>query len=444
MLINRNYRRLWLGQAVSQLGDAVFATTILLWVGTILYSGQSYAPAMSSAILVIIAAVTIAVAPLAGVLVDRWDKRRVMLRTDLIRLFLLSALTIVSSVPTPASASWVVTAAIGVTVAVATASTQFFNPARFVLIGDVVPPEHRGRAASYSQASAALSTIVGPALAAPLVVTAGIPWALGINAGSFLVSFIAVRSVDLAEADFPAAMRAPQQRGIGAELLVGLRQVIANRVLLAVLTTGLLVMLGAGTLGALDVYFVSENLHAGTSWFGFLSAASGLGMLAGALVSGILGDRYGHAKIFILGLFGAGGSFLVYSRLEHAAAAVLVIALFGLAAGTLETVTTPVLLEAVPRELLGRVISVFAPTYKLASMLSIAAASSIVGMLPVGSHTTVAGIRLGRIDTVFLVTALMLLVAGCYAGIALRRADDATTAERQRRPHVDQSGTPAS
>ena len=171
MLINRNFTLLWCGQAVSLVGDAVFDTTLLLWVSTVLLPGRAYAPLVSTAVLVIAAVVTLVVAPVAGVLVDRWDKRRVALAADLVRAGLITVLAAVAwsrQLPVPA-----VLVLIGVTVALASAAAQFFNPSRFVLIGDVVPAAVRGRAAGYGQATAGLAGILGPAVAGPLMVGLG-------------------------------------------------------------------------------------------------------------------------------------------------------------------------------------------------------------------------------------------------------------------------------
>src|SRR5215471_499205 len=99
LLVNRNYARLWAGQAVSLLGDFVFATTLVLWVSVVLLPGRSYAPAAVSAILFCAAVATLLVGPIAGVFVDRWDRRRTMLRADLIRAGLVGALTAVAFLP---------------------------------------------------------------------------------------------------------------------------------------------------------------------------------------------------------------------------------------------------------------------------------------------------------------------------------------------------------
>jgi MFS family permease len=79
-LINRNYARLWSGQAVSTVGDYVFDTTLVLWVGTVLARGRTWAPIAVSGILLAVGLAILLVGPLAGVFVDRWNRKATMMR----------------------------------------------------------------------------------------------------------------------------------------------------------------------------------------------------------------------------------------------------------------------------------------------------------------------------------------------------------------------------
>jgi MFS family permease len=82
---NRNWRLLWIGQAVSLTGDSFFDITVLLWVATVLARGQPWAPAAASGVLIAEAVPVLAVGPVAGVWVDRWNRRRTMLASDACR-----------------------------------------------------------------------------------------------------------------------------------------------------------------------------------------------------------------------------------------------------------------------------------------------------------------------------------------------------------------------
>ena len=188
MLRNRLYRRLWIGQAVSQVGDFVFGTTVMLWIAAGLLAGKSYAPAVSAASLVIGAVVAVLVAPFAGVYVDRWDKVRVATATTVIR-----AVVAAGFIGLPFLTGWVPLAVAGAGVLIEAVAAVFYNPARFVIVTDVVAEEDRGRAAAMTQASTAVATILGPLLAAVLFVAVGPAPAFGLNAVTFVVSYLAIR-----------------------------------------------------------------------------------------------------------------------------------------------------------------------------------------------------------------------------------------------------------
>jgi MFS family permease len=104
-LINRDYARLWWGQAVSSIGDFVFDTTLVLWIATKLGKGQSWSPAAVGGVMLAASIAILVVGPLAGVFVDRWNRRRTMLRTEKYRAVLVGGLTAVAFLPTSADSS---------------------------------------------------------------------------------------------------------------------------------------------------------------------------------------------------------------------------------------------------------------------------------------------------------------------------------------------------
>lgn len=127
-LINRDYTRLWIGQAVSSVGDAVFSTTLVLWVATVLAKDESWAPLAVSGIVMASGVAVLAIGPLAGVFVDRWDKRATMLRTEVLRGGLVAVLAAVTFLPAGTLPSGVWLALIYATVLLLHAAGQFFSP----------------------------------------------------------------------------------------------------------------------------------------------------------------------------------------------------------------------------------------------------------------------------------------------------------------------------
>lgn len=422
LLVNRSYARLWAGQAVSQVGDLVFDTTLVLWVGTVLLSGRSYAPVAVSALLLCVAVATLVVGPLAGVFVDRWDRRRTMLRADLIRAGLVGILAAVAFLPANALPVPATLALIYAVVLLSATAAQFFNPARFALIGDVVEGDaDRTRAAGIGQATSAFAAIIGPPLAAPLLFTIGLRWALLLNAVSFLVSFAAVRAVRLPgpASDRPAAV--PQ--GVGRELLAGLRLIGGNRILRAMIVAATVVALGTGAFNALGVFFVIENLRVDPRYYGTLDMGLGIGAIVGALVSSMVASRLGSARLLWVGLLLVGIGLGVYARMTALAPALVVLTLLGIPLAAINTVVGPLVLRAAPREYVGRVMSVLMPAIQLGSILSMAVAGWLASTVLLDFHASLAGVRLGRVDSIFEVGAVLIVLGALYAAAALREVD---------------------
>lgn len=424
MLINANFRRAWVGQTTSFLGDALFDTTLLLWISAELLTGQDYAPAVSSAILVAVAVVTIAVGPLAGVFADRWNSRRTLLACDAIRATLIGTLVLAAGI-TPAILSPIqVVLAIAVVVTMVTAVSQFFGPARAILIRDVVAPDRLPHASSYAQTGAGFAEVLGPPLAAPLFVAVGAQLALGLNAASFLVSLLAIRAVRVPRPAAPAPAVAPRTSGSFREdFRAGLEFVRRSRAVVLVLMGAMAVMLAAGAMNALDVYFVQENLRADIMWFGLLGAAYGIGLIAGSASAGVLVARFGGTTVFRFGVPAFGLLCVGYSRATDLGVAVGLNVCFGVVLGLVNTAAFTVLLAAVPRSYLGRTMSVFNPVNQVASISAVGLSGLLAGTVLSGFEADAWGIHFGRIDTVFLVCGLLTTVGGLAVAVLVRTGD---------------------
>lgn len=415
--INPNFARLLVGESLSALGNFLFDTTVVLWIGTVLFRGRADAPAAVAGVLVCVASATILVAPVAGVLVDRWDKRRTMLANDLVRAPLIGVLAIVVGLPSGATSTSVDLAVAYVVVFLTTASGQFFRPAYFTLIGDLVRGDsERARATGMLQSSATAAAIIGPPLAAPLLFTVGAQWALWIDVATFLASFLAVRSIRVDPSDVEPG---PQDDagGLWAQLVTGLRFLAGNRVVLALTVAVVVATLGTGALNTLDVFFVTRNLGVAAHWYGTLGMAEGIGALLGALTAGWMCARYSDVRVFVGGMLACGLLIVAYSRTGSLWPAVVVLALVGVPLGWVNTATSPILYREVPRELLGRVISVVNPIQQVSSMVSALVSGWLVSDLLQGLDMSLGPVRLRPIDTVFAACGLLFVIA---AGLAAR------------------------
>ncbi len=437
-LISPDYARLWAGQAVSVLGDMVFLTTLVLWVGTVLAEGQPWAPAAVSGIVVATGA-AILVGPIAGTLVDRWDSRRTALGADVVRGVLAGLLTaVVTFVPVDALPVAVWLGLIYLIVFGLYLNSQFFQPARFTLIRDIVSGEvDRARAAGIAQATGQTVMIVGPPLAAPLMFGAGVQWALLFNALSYGVSFVAIRSVRARAPEPAPEPRGEAASGVRAEFVAGLKFFRGNRTLVTLLSIAVIGQLGIAPLTTLNVFFLTDNLHASTQLFGYLGMALGVGGVLGALCTGRMVRLLGARTVTWAGIVLLGVLLIAYSRQTAFGAGLVLLFLLAIPMTMANTAVAPLLLGAAPREYVGRTTAVFNPVNQLTGMLGTLVAGWLLSSLLRGFSVSLLGLRLGPVDLILMVAGGLIVLSGLYARVALRQAAAAETAAQVEKPVPD-------
>lgn len=372
MFINRNFALLWVGQAISILGDTIYGSALILWVASILGKGESWAPLAVSGTLLAQYLPAILFGPLAGVFVDRWPARTVMLWMDGLRALLVALLLLVvglALVEPGISVSWQLGIVYGVTLLVETCS-QFFNPARLSLIGDIVEPEQQARATGLSQMTIGIGTVVGPALAALLVFGVGMQWALLLEALSFVVSFFTLLLIRLT--GLQLARKERQHRRVLAEFSQGLRVLSKSRVLLSVLLAYALMMLAIGAVNELALFFVTDVLRAPASLFGIMATVLGLGAIGGALLAGMVARPLGLPRLLWGASICMGLSIVLLVSLVGIVPAFILVCLMGCFMSGINVASEPLILQYTPRAFVGRVNAVQLTLGSLASVLSVA------------------------------------------------------------------------
>lgn len=441
-LLNRNYALLWIGQSISFIGDFVFDTTLVVWIA--IYLGrradgtpETWAPLAVSGVLVAAAVPVLLVGPLAGVFVDRWDKRRTMLRMDVLRAVLIASLLL--TVPQPligdGHASLLVALMPALTgpngnlpvsvhlsiiyaiVFLASACAQFFGPARIALVGDVVTPEQLPQASGLSQASQGIAGIIGPPIAAPLLIVFGVQWALGINALSFIISFLSIRAMRVSK---EVAVTTNEQHDTANEFVAGLRFYFGNRVLRTLLITFVVATFGTGAINALNVFFTINNLHADPRFLGVIDAMLGIGIIGGSFIAGSVGHRIGVARLLWGSTLILGILIVVLTRLTSLIPALPLFFIFGIFQAGLNITIGPLILRVTPREMVGRVIGVFQPIIMATSLISIALSGYLASNVLKDFHVEIIGFTFGPIDTIFVFSGVLAVLAGIYAMINLR------------------------
>ena len=172
---NRNFRLLYIGQTISQLGD--WFNSIAVYALLLDLTGSATAVAW----MMIAQFVPLAVAsPIAGVVVDRFDRRRIMITADIARGVLIFGLLFVRT----AGQVWIAYAVMGLTFA----ATSFFEPARTATIPNLTSADELMPANALSSATWSAMLAIGASVGGLVTAVAGRNIAFVINALSFFAS----------------------------------------------------------------------------------------------------------------------------------------------------------------------------------------------------------------------------------------------------------------
>ena len=389
---------------VSRLGDIVFDLTVVLWISTGLARGESWAPAAVAGVMLAAVVPILLVGPLAGVFVDRHDRHRILVVSNLVQAAAIGSLLLVPAydgLPTAVRLAWIYAA-----IAIANGAGQFFVQARLVMIARTIPDQLRTSAFSVQGAANNAVLIIGPPLAAPLLFTAGVQWALAIDAASFLVSSALLQAVTWDSAPSAGAT----DDGFWASLREGARVLLGNRLLVSLTVAISVASLGSGAINVLEVFFVTDVLHRHAALLGFLNATFAVGMIAGMAASPWLERRFGAPRIFVWGLLLAGLFLIGYSRTVSLPAALTLYFLVAVPIAALNTTFMPLFMRSVPEHLLGRTSVALQIFPTIADLVATTAAGWLVSTLLRGLDVRVLGTTFGPIDTVFALGGVIFVV----------------------------------
>jgi MFS family permease len=408
ILKNRNFRNLWFGQVISQMGDYFAFLAIMVVVGSF---SQDVAQTTQQVSGVMIATTLprLLFGVLAGVFVDRWDRRLTMLASDLIRPALTLAMI-------PAFMSHNLWLMYLLSFAMSSVGT-FFNPAKGALIPKMVPTEHLTAANALSQTSMTMAFVLGPALAGAtfFLIGAGNEWmAFVLDAASFLVSALAIWMIRLPKEATNPASDAPTEGGafqrVGRELLVGIKALAFNRVMATLSVVFSVTMLGVGALNVLWVSFLKSGFgytdSAELGWrFAVLDVAFFTGMLVASVAVGNLFSNRPPKDFVVWGLIITGASVLPVGFLPNYWLVVALMLVMGAAVAPINTGVMTLMQIVVPNHQLGRVgggMGTISDTATLSSMALAGVLGSVLG-----------------IPFVFLIAGVMCILGGSVALLGL-------------------------
>lgn len=272
------FRNLFFATLCSSAGTLIAAVALAIDVQDRTNSGPWVA-----AVVVVEFLPSIFVGLLLGPLLDRLERRSLMIAADAVRVGVFVAL------PFAPSAGWVVALA-----AVAGLATGFFRPAVYAGIPNLVPDAELPRANALIQGIENLSWAVGPLVGGVLTAAAGPSAAYTINAASFLVSIVLVVRIP------PRLLQSERalSRGHWTDLREGFSAALRSPSMRAVLVAWGIASLATGAANVAEIFLAKHTFSAGDLGYGLLYSAMGAGLVVGSLISAGVLLRSGVARTY--------------------------------------------------------------------------------------------------------------------------------------------------
>jgi len=360
VLRNPSLLAIWLSQTVSDSGDLVFLISIVWYVllstGSVVLVGIAFAAFLIPSILV---------APIAGVYVDRFNRRSVILAAYALQGSVVAAggaLYVEHLLVFPAVLTIVLMVEIG---------HQFTIPANSALVGRAVPREDLIAANGLLQSSGSTNQLGSSVLGGVLIGLLGIGIPLTYDAASFAVGFVIMLAVSPRfGTPSPSPTREqekPKPPGWFEDFRDGVRYIRRDRLMLQFAIVGVVVSFFPMGLQGLWAPYVKSALSGSASLFGFFEAAFAFGAILGGLLIGGIGSRVKAGHLLFLGLLGQAISIIGLGLTRQPIVALAFASGLGLSQAT-NTIPFQSLLQAkLPSHLFGRVSTllstlVFAPS----------------------------------------------------------------------------------
>lgn len=378
---------IWAGQAVSLI------TSAILQMAIVFYLTEKTGSAMILSIASLIGFLPYAVfGPAIGVLVDRYDRKMIMIGADLIIAVAGAALALVAiymELPI-----WMVM----IVLFIRSIGTAFHTPALNAVIPLLVPAEQLTRCAGYSQSMQSISYIISPALAAFLYSIWDLNWIIAIDVLGAIIACMTVAIVSIPKLD---TQQSQIKKSIIEEMKEGFLVLKENKGLFALLLVGTLYMLVYMPINALYPlmsmsYFNGTPMHVSITEIAYAS-----GMLAGGMLLGLIGGFKKRIALITASIILMGVSLTISGLLPANGFVIFAIccALMGFSVPFYSGVQTALFQEKIKPEYLGRVFSLTGSIMSLAMPVGLILSGFFADRIGVSNWFLISGILIIGIAT---------------------------------------------
>jgi MFS family permease len=373
-----------MGQVVSEVGDhfnsiAVFSLALHLTGSGLAVGGVMIARTLPA----------ILAGPVAGVALDRFDRRKIMIASDLVRSAIALAFVLILT----HRQQWLLYVLSGALMF----ASPFFTSGRSAILPRITSPEELHTANALMQTTAWLTLAIGTLLGGVSTMQLGYEWAFVMNALSFLFSAWAVWKLRSREGHFRPD-RANITQPSAAEYWKDFRESIAfmkaTPLILAISLAYVGWASGGGAAQVLFTLYGEVVFHKGPAGIGLIWSMAGFGLVAGGLLAHRLGPRLnfrGYKHAISVGYFIHGIAYVLYAIMPTIWLASLCIGLSRMAMGSNNVLNRTMLLTHVPDRFRGRIFSLSDMMLNATMMISVALASVATDRLPIRTIGVIAG-----------------------------------------------------
>lgn len=309
LLKDKNFSFLWFSQIISNFGDRLNQMALI----GLIYARTPGSTIELAKLLSFTVLPVFLIGPIAGIYVDRWNRKYTMISCDLLRglLVLLIPFFIVyseSMVP------------IYILVFIIFSITRFFLPSKLSIIPDIVHKDRLLLANSLTSTTRMIATIIGFGFGGIIVAHIGAKGGFYIDSVTYfisalLVSFVAIKLKEKIGASHPREkLRKIIKKTVLGDIKEGLLYLRDNKDIRMVANTMFLIMAGVGSVYIIIIVFIQEMLHSSTEHLGFLAMFLGAGLFLGSLAYGRFGANLSKKSVINFCLAVTGVIIAIFAR----------------------------------------------------------------------------------------------------------------------------------
>ncbi len=398
VLNNRNFFFLWGGQIISQLGDRLDQMALIAFV----YSRSPGSALEIAKILSFTIIPVFLIGPIAGVYVDRWDRRRTMYACDFLRSALVLTIPLFlfySKNLSPVYAVIFLIFCIG----------RFFVPAKLAIIPDIVDKKDLLIANSLVNTTGMIASVLGFGISGCIIEWVGAKSGFYLNSLSFLISgtfifLIAKKNVRMnitkvGKEIVEVFKQSVTEKAVIQEIREGIVYCAKNKEIRFVASIMFVLWSALGAVYTVIIAFVQKTLHSATKDLGLLAMFVGIGLFVGSLLYGKFGSRFSQYKTIFSSLIVSGCMLIIFAlvlwRYPYLLVAEFLAFALGLSIAPIMIASNTVVHNASKVDMMGKVFSSLEIVMHLAFLVFMFASSIIAEHVSCGIILVGVGIIFG-------------------------------------------------